>query len=138
MILGQSFAHEKLIFLWKIPLFSIDSDMFIGLYLKKCSGDLRRVLWEWVTYSDEFVWGGSIFAPSISAMIHRNFEDHKNDVLSSGMFSQLIAAVNFMFHKYVHEVASRKKLTPQKYPAIQYFLKHICRKVPFSKYCITH
>ncbi len=23
--------------------------MFIGLYLKKCSGDLRRVLWEWVT-----------------------------------------------------------------------------------------
>ncbi len=35
----------------KFLCFLLIYDMFIGLYLKKCSGDLRRVLWEWVTYA---------------------------------------------------------------------------------------
>ncbi len=40
---GQYFSQKFLCFL-------LIYDMLIGLYLKKCSGDLRRVLWEWVTY----------------------------------------------------------------------------------------
>ncbi len=38
-------------FSWKFLCFLLICDMFIGLYLKKCSGYLRLVLWEWVTYS---------------------------------------------------------------------------------------
>ncbi len=47
-------------FSWKFLCFLLICDMFIGLYLKNCSGDLRPVLWELVTYTHSMVANTSI------------------------------------------------------------------------------
>ena len=48
VIFAQSFTHEMLIYLLKIPLFSITfvCNKFTG-YISKC---VEQLLWQWVTY----------------------------------------------------------------------------------------
>ena len=72
--------------------------MFIGLFLKKCSGDLRRVLWEWVTYTYiahlletepasfcaflHVIFTSNAIAPNSNSSLHIAFHQHfSSDVI---------------------------------------------------------
>ncbi len=76
-------------FSWKFLCFLLICNMFIGLYLEKCSGNLRQVLWEWVTY----------FSPHMCAFwgLHQASVDIKGDLMVIQQTQCYSAQILFIF-----------------------------------------